>query len=96
MNAKVYFLNDFEDLIYLEEKDGFIEIPTPFEFAVNFQVGDILTYTFKSCKGEDIEVLLLVEERIFDISKSELFVECSIGLPIEGNNNGLGYGQSLN
>ena len=97
MRSYLFFRNENELLSHLESEDGFIELDLDFDFLKNFQLDDMITKTFESYTGEEIELHLLVDSRMFDLDKQEFSVQALVGSPIEGDDNiGMGYGQSLN
>lgn len=46
--------------------------------------------------GEEIELHFLVNSIMFDFKKDEFSIQLQVGTPIEDNDMGLGFGQSLN
>lgn len=97
MRSYLFFKNDNPLLEQLEDEDGFIEIDVDFDFLKNFQLDDMVTKTLISYTGEEIELHLIVDSRMFDLDNQEFSVQTLVGAPIEGNDNfGMGFGQSLN
>jgi len=96
MRSYFFFHNEFELLSHLEDEDGFIEIDVPFELLAHMQLDDMVTKKLEGYTGEEIELHLLVNSRMFDFVKDEFSIQCQIGTPIEEGGSNLGFGQSLN
>lgn len=96
MKAYFFFHNEFETLQDLEDEDGFIEVHLDLTIISMMQLDDMVTYNIRNYKGEEIELHLLVNSRMFDFVKNELSIQCQIGTPLEDNGSDFGFGHSLN